>query len=422
MAAQEIRQYNKKRQLVDVDYFLASRDDYYLMCISKAQLYAVRKLIKTRLLWPTSYVKERYEQSYLLPSAGDWDDIEEHIAELIYRSEGVEMCNAALINAIENLSASVRLSSCCFEAGAGTQTIDGGIYYGSETPLEEPTSFGPGEEFGTEEEYNLHKCATANAIVNGVILSLNNLSLLTLLNLVAASLLAAVVGLGLLFVPPVAIVVAVVVSGLTFAFFSELSQEIDDNKETLVCAIYSASGAVDAYDQFKQAIENFAVDLGVIEIQVGPVLDLVMQMAPIDTFNAMYEAVSLPSIPGDPVDCAVTCVECPYAYAGWGVYDEVLQVATSTMNNNAPYVSIRWSWDNGSSEWCGPQMTVSVTETTPPRPDNAAGEGHRLWSQSGTQRYSSNTPPTSVTGCGRYTGAGDIGDQAFEVSFNLVEE
>lgn len=308
----ETRPYYSTRQVIDVDSFLSERDTSYVMCVTKAQLHALRVMAKTRLLWPTTWAKERYEQSYLLPDADDWDLIDDHISRWIQESEEVEMCNNALIEALEGISDMIRQSSCCYEAGPGGQYIGEDFYWGTDSPASAPTAFGPGEEFATQEAWESHKCEVANGIINGLIGSLNGMSILTLATLVASSVLAAVVGIGLIFVPPVAIILAILGTGLTFAFFSALATELDTNRESLVCALYSSTTAQEAYDTLKDAIESLSLDAGAIEIQLGFITDLVMQMAPIDTMNALFTSVGLPTIPGTIIDCDTCAQTCPY--------------------------------------------------------------------------------------------------------------
>jgi hypothetical protein len=302
----ERRSYYSSRQVIDLDEFLLGSDEHYLMCISKSMLYALRKMAKTRLLWPTTYAAEKYEQSYVLPSAAQMDQVDDIVSEWIAETEVIEMCNTALVSALDGIATAIRQSSCCFEGGAGGQQVNGDYYWGSETPLEAPTAFGPNEEFATEAEYNTHRCATANGIVNGVIGSLNGMGVLSLISLTATGVIAGIVGIGLIFVPPVAIISALLLTGFAVALFYSLANEIDDNKEYLVCGLYNAETAIGAYDWFKNAIEELAIDLGVLEVSLGPLLDVVMNLAPINTMNALFSNVGLPSIPGDLIDCA-TC-------------------------------------------------------------------------------------------------------------------
>jgi len=386
--------YNAKRQLVDVDHFISLADDSYLMCISGSMIYALRKLAKTRLLWPTSYIKEAYEQSYLLPTDGEMDQIDEIVAEWLTDTEGIEMCNQALLEALENINDTIRLSSCCFEGGPGGQTIADDFYYGTETPLEEPSAFGAGEEFPTEEAWEAHKCETANAIVNGLILSLNNLGLFTMVQLTGAAILAGLVGLGLIAVPPVAAIVAIIATGLAFAALTTLANEIEDNKVDLVCAMYGSTGAVDAYDNFKATLEDLAIDIGWVEIQVGAIANLVMQMVNIDTFNSLYSAVGLPEISGSQVNCYEECDACPNFRVYNGTWDETTNLASSVLINGQHVWQGGWNKPAGEP-YCAPAVTLTSLSCVTGCPvGNYLGNAYRIYNQEGSIVYQSNTPPT----------------------------
>lgn len=365
------------------------------MCVTKAQLHALRVMAKTRLLWPTTWAKERYEQVYLLPDSADWDLIHAHISDWIAESEVIELCNSQLVNALETIATNIRLSSCCFEGGSGLQQIGGNTYYGTATPLSPPTVFGPGEEFETEAAWETHKCEVANGIVNGLIGSLNGVSLLTLTSLIASSVLVAVVGIGLIAVPPVAAITACIAAGLTFAFFSTLATEIGNNRQSLVCLLYNANGAIDAYDQFKAAIEQLSVDLGLIEVEVGAIIDLVMQYAPVETFNALYEAIDLPPIGGDTVDCQAACT-CPDYDVFYGTFNETNNRLTSQLVSTYHRGYMRFN-HNGTA-FCGPNVAITVTLISG-APASGTGQAYIINDVDGNPVYSSDTiPPAGTVG------------------------
>jgi hypothetical protein len=397
----EIRPYYSTRQIIDVDSFLEERDEYYLMCVSKAQLHALRVMAKTRLLWPTTWAKEKYQQTYLLPDAVDFDAIHEHISEWIAESETIEMCNQALVGALENIASAITLSSCCAGAGAGGQQIGDDFYYGTETPLDEPTSFGGGEEYATEAEYLADKCATANAIVNSLIGSLNSMSILTLASLVAGSVAVAIIGVGLLTVPPVAVLVALAFTGLAFGALSTLASEIDDNKTDLVCLLYNSTGATNAYDSMKAWIEEISLDIGFVEVEIGALADVVMNLCPIDTLNALFTSVGLPEVPGDTVTCETACLECLDYFVSAGTLDEDTLIAESELitsyTPNREIVSIYFNRTEDNGEWCGDPVTLTFTKISgTPQAADANPPGVRFYNQAGAVIYSHNTnPPAS---------------------------
>lgn len=398
------RPYYSSRQIIDVDDFLSRADDSYLMCISGSMVYALRKLAKTRLLWETTYAKTKAEQSYTLPDETDFDAIEDIVSEWIADSEEIEMCNAALINALQDIALATRESSCCFGAAGSGMEIGGDFYYGTETPLEAPTSFGSGEEFATEELWEAHKCEAANAIVNGLAATIANMSIFTLVNLTGLSIVAALIGIGLLTIPPVAIVLALIFTGFTMGALVTFSNDILDNQEELVCGLYNADGAIDAYDWLKEALEDIAIDLGVVEISIGPLIDLAMNLVTIDSLNHLYLSANIPGIPGEQIDCAY-CGECDEYFVAFGVYDEQTQYLQSAWASETGRYEARifYNYDESEPEHCGGTVTLAQSNKITGTPYNpGSAKGVRIRNQAGANLWEhiSDFPTTSTTGVG----------------------
>ena len=381
-------------------------------------LYALRKMAKSRLLWPTSYAKEQHEQYYVLPDDTDFDLIDDHVSEWIQQTEVIDMCNQALLEAIESIAASVTQSSCCYEAGPGGQFIGDDFYYGSEAPLSAPTVFGPGEEFETETEYNNHRCAAANTIVNGLIGSLNGLSILSLAQLTAAGIVAGLVGIGLIAVPPVAIVIALLATGFLLGALTSVANEIDDNKEELVCLLYNSETAQEAYDAIDDFVRDIAVDLGFLEVQIGPFADLVMNIVPIDAANALFSAVGLPVVSGTTIDCDGQCGDCPNYIVIVGGYDPVTNVASSEYfsphgNYQFGILFERREGELGCSDGVD---DLTVVELQPPTPQNSANLGHRAFFDA-TTRYSDNAPPSNIDNVNYYVSVDDDENYTMQVTW-----
>lgn len=412
--------YNAKRQLVNSDEFLDKSGDYYLMCISASMIYALRVFAKTRLKWESTFAKTQYQQGYDTPSPAEMDQIDDIVSEFIADTERIEMCNQALISALESIAGSIRLSSCCYEAGPGVQQIDGDWYFGTEEPLDAPASFGPGEEFETQSEYQTHKCAVANGIVNGIIGTLNGFALLSLTQLTAAAVVAGMVGLGLIFVPPIAIITAIVVAGLALATLSSIADEVDDNRFDVVCLLYNSDSATDAYDSLRAKMDEIAVDVGVLEIAIPAFLDLIMNLAPIDTMNALFSSVGLPEVPGEQIDCTL-CGGCSTHYVGYGTYNPATKTLTAEyrgLPEDRWDALIRFFFDSTLWDYCGPAVTVnSVTENNPTRPNTVGDNGHRLYKQDGTLIYEDNDPPASIVDVGRYYGVDDTGSYSVTIDW-----
>lgn len=418
------RRYYSTRQLVDVDEFLSLKDESYLMCVSGSMLYALRKMAKTRLLWTTTYAKEKYEQTYLLPGASDFDQIDAVVSEWIADTEDIEMCNAALIDALEGIANAVKQSSCCFEGGPGGQYDNGDWYWGTQTPQSAPTVFGPGEEFETEEEYNSHKCEAANGIVNGLIGSLSGFGILTLFSLTAASLIAGMVGVGLLAIPPVAIILAVLGTGLLFAVFTSLANQLETNRVLLVCGLYSSTTAIGAYNVIKNFVEGLQVPLGVTSVQIKYLSDLIMQMSPIDTMNSLFSSVGLPEIPGDLVDCAAECGVCDEVFMQFGTWDGVLEQASSALDEvsepDRNVINMRFNYDG--ADYCGEPVTITLTEISGSPNGHPGLHGYRIFNQTDGLVYShdSDPPPGAIANVGRMYLYNDIPGVPFVVGVTIT--
>lgn len=206
-----------------------------------------------------------------------------------------------LITALNGIAASIRAASCCAPGnGIGYVDVDGELYYGTEQPIEKPTTFGEGEEFPSEAAFSTHLCNAANNIVSGLILSLNNWSVLTVASLVAGGLIIAF----FVATPPVALFLAMGALGFAFALFAAAADYISEHREEWVCAIYSATN----YSDMLVRIDSLVNDL-VIELDVGPfsvqLTDLIHAMINTDTLNKAYTNVNLPAPIG-----AVSCDEC----------------------------------------------------------------------------------------------------------------
>jgi hypothetical protein len=357
-----------------------------------------------------------YAGEYKLRDIGRLSDYQDAVdyVENLERKLLMTGCLEGLITALENISDVIKKSSCCFESGAGGQFIDDDFYYGEETPLDEPTSFGVGEEFATEAEYEAHKCEAANFIVNGLIGSLNGMSILTLSSLIAGSVAAAVVGVAILTVPPVAVLVALAATGMLFGALSTIAGAIEDNRTDLVCLLYASTTAVEAYDNLRAALEDLSVDLGFVEVEVGAISNLIMNLCPIDTLNNLFRSVGLPEIPGDTVDCDAACGGCPAYRVVYGSYNPDTGIAQSMLD---PWGHHRFMilFNNTVEGYCGDMETVSISEITG-TPDCPPSCGYRLRNQSETLVYSSeSTPPASPVTCGKVELLDSASDSPFSV-------
>jgi len=390
--ADEYRRYNNKREIIKLDLVQeADYTDNVVVCVPKFSYDVARALLLHYGKYRTSYAIEYGELFYKLPGDVEFDVIEASLDKFL----GSRDMSCDLVTALNNINATIKNQACCGTAGSG-QMINDQFYYGSETPLDAPATFGGSEDdFATEVAYNDHRCSAANAIVDGLIYGLGSWSLLTLGALTAG---AIAVGLAAIFLtPPVAAFLALAAEGIAFGVLATIANAIDDDRETLVCLLYNSETAVSAYDNLNGYIDDLVVDLGFIEIEVSLLVALVMQFAPIDTMNALYGAVGLPAV-ASPVDCDACGTEC-FPYITYGTGDVLVEGVASTITS---------VWVAGPNKWyigfskpaeCDcVDYTITITNCTRSNGWTGGSVGNcatqNLW------LYTSQTNPNGV-----YTGA-----------------
>ena len=348
----EYRKYNNKREIIKLD--LVQEGDYtdnVVVCVPKFSYDVARSLLLHYGKYRTTYAVEYSELFYKLPGDVEFDVIEASLDKFL----GSRDMSCDLVTALNNINATIKNQACCGTAGSG-QVINDQFYYGSETPLIAPTTFGGSEDaFASEVAYNDHRCSAANAIVDGLIYGLGSWSLLTLGALTAG---AIAVGLAAIFLtPPVAAFLALAAEGIAFGVLATIANAIDDDREDLVCLLYNSETATSAYDNLNGYIDDLVVDLGFVEIEVSLLVALVMQFAPIDTMNALYGAVGLPTV-ADPIDCD-DCAGCDLYDTSFGTeigsYDW-----TSAQNETNGWQYIAISFNHDGASYCGDPVTVST--------------------------------------------------------------
>lgn len=273
-----------------------------LVCVPVALVDIIRKLLRDRGLWRTTYVISQDDIGYTIPTQEEFKPIEDMISQFLWETN--EMKCDDLITALNGIASAVTASSCC--TGLGPGYLDdgaGGVWYGTQSPLERPTTFGEGQEFETEGEFSAHLCQAANNIVSGLIMSLNNWSIATLASLIAGGLLVAFI----VATPPVALFLALAALGFAFGTFHTMANHIDTERESWVCAIYSAESYSDMLVNIDALIEDMSItlDIGAFEVVVT---DIIHAMLSTDVFNQAYQAIGLPPVTGTEIDCSV-CVD-----------------------------------------------------------------------------------------------------------------
>ena len=83
----DYRKYSNTRQLVDFNNAVSGLGDFGLYCISGGVMSIIRVLLKERGLWRSTYVIDRDDGGYFVPSLEDFGQIDEAISEFLGGSD-----------------------------------------------------------------------------------------------------------------------------------------------------------------------------------------------------------------------------------------------------------------------------------------------------------------------------------------------
>lgn len=333
-----------------------------------------------------------------LRELGRLADLEEALTyvELLEAKLLMSGCLEGLISVMGEIRDALKAQAiCCQTSANGVRMVDlgeGDLVYGTQQPLTPPTEFGGEGQFENEEAYNTHRCAAANNIVAGLILSLNSWSTLSLASLLVGSIVVA------FFVanPPLGVVLALAMVGMAFGVLLTMSNYIADNREAWVCTIYNAEDYADFLARVDDKVSDMVIELDIAGFEVQ-ITELIHSVLDTDTFNKMFTVIGLPEVQ-NPVDCSLCAPAIPeltlaeYWGEYWGVVDSgdlingVVQITSNQVNwggfppDNVPVWGI-----NASAE----ARLVSVTIVS--------GEANidRTSMYNGTETIFEDTPYTS---------------------------
>lgn len=326
----------------------------------------------------------------LLRDLGRFTDIEDALT-YIEQLEGKLLmtgCLEGLISVMGEIRDALKASAaCCQSTTNGVRMVDlgeGELVYGTQQPLEPPTSFGGEGEFENEEAYEAHRCNAANNIVSGLILSLNSWSALSLASLLVGSI---VVGI---FVanPPLGVLLALAAAGFAYGVLLTISNYIADNRQGWVCAIYNAED----YQGFLASVDSkisdlvIALDIGAFEVEVT---ELIHSTLDTDTFNKMFTPIGLPEVQ-DAIDCSECAEECTFAQSAvYGTFVSENRWSSVDRGDGTQTIVVRFVWTGGSyGETCADLPAVDYTIIS-----SLGDVRFRLFDTTGTEIYDSTTIP-----------------------------
>lgn len=205
------KKFYEKRVVHNFGELLPKVGEWGLYCLPVVAVDIARKYWSGPAFWPSSYSESVLSDDvYIAPSEDDLQPIIEMLDEALERSN-MSFCEEILteLTGIREAIAGVNLSCNC-GGGCGCGDMTYSTTEGGNTVTGDITQ-GPGETEGENDapdgfenwqEYFIHKCRAANAIVDGWVLQLRQFSIMTVFTFVGTS---AALGLFWAAFPPVAI-------------------------------------------------------------------------------------------------------------------------------------------------------------------------------------------------------------------------
>lgn len=297
------RNYSNARQMIDWSRVQSFDDDCTLLLLPTNIWRIARLFLETRATWRTTYYVSFETEQYELPTESEfveWLDI--------YHEElaGAEMsCNSEFMATMNGILAALQQSAmnqaaCCQGAATFVSDGEGGYYYGTQDPGQPPETFGGEGEFEDEADFSNHRCLFANNLVSGLIVTSNNMSILTTASVFAGTLVVTIFVAS----PPAALLLALLLADFANEAFEDIAELLEENRQELVCAIHDASGLAGIIAGIDEILTGIFTALGLGAFE-DALLELYHSMLTTDTLNQIYTVMDLP-----PVSGYANCDEC----------------------------------------------------------------------------------------------------------------
>jgi len=269
-------------------------DEAYLLCLTSQELSILRQHTFPYAHWRTRFVNPIDQDTFECVSDADWALYHQIVEDLEDNLWGCAMPCSDIKDGLLALAAAIAAKECenttvnCGGGSCGLQGYLGGLTPGELMPQDPVTQPDPGgdppEGFENWDQFYTHKCKAAHFLwqmIRNWMVAMEGITGAGITAAAASPIVAGILASTAIVFPPAAfvafVVIVVAVGTLSTAAFIELYQAVnywDDNKESIVCALYqsgSAAAALDVIaDEYENAIE-FIVWSGVLA-PLGPAL------------------------------------------------------------------------------------------------------------------------------------------------------
>lgn len=328
--------HRKQVSLLNIEDFLISPIDAdRVVLLSPRDVTIIRSAIWPSFDWPTRIVRPVVGELYEVATDEEISQVREALHLLDYKLTGDEMTTifTELSEAIRYHADRLYAKPCCNDittVNVIQGTTPGGYpQYGTQTPggHGDPETDPPPEGFSSWEEYETYKCQVANFIADGVISSLRNLGVISLINLAGLASLVGAALAGFIVVPPAAIAVmitAIVALGISVGVLRDVGDWLSSNHRDFVCGLYNADSATAAVDFFAGLLDEALGALAVASSLHPAIRTVALILVGTDTMNQLFDGSLTASYPdADCSDCNPEACGSFQQYTGYGVVDVV---------------------------------------------------------------------------------------------------
>lgn len=293
----EFRRYpkSKTRQIADYNEIISKIGQSGIYCIDNGIMSLCRILVGSRGLWRTSYAVDYGLGGYNIPDNLEFEPIYNAIHEFLDTGSTDMSCDLregldVIADRIAELT-DVNASCCGGSGGTGSGGISPDVPANSY--IDDDVT--PPAGFSDYPAYSQHKCDAAHHYVNSVIDDLQYLLVADAAALTIGILGTALIVPGVNLVALLGLITVLVAQGVLAVTLQNVVDWYTDELDNLVCVVYSASSAGDAYTDLlseisASSLSSFEEQLAAMFISQGAI-------------NQAYELANIPNVGNDCTSC-----------------------------------------------------------------------------------------------------------------------
>lgn len=400
-----------RRSIISVPDLLVQEGENALVCVPIPALEIVRKLVRHRGYWRTSYAQEYFEDKYELPSDVDFDAITAMLD--LFLEATTDMDCGDLTARLTDIGSAI--DALALGGGCGCGSAGGGATSPADEPLDtgditEPTG-DPPDGYDTWSDYQVVKCDIAAWIVQNLIDDVNWFQVIQIATLTLGGLSAGLLSVLSAFTLTAILAMLLAILAYEVSMLEEASDLLEEHFDEIKCAIMAGVTAADSMANFKAEIGDH-IDADVADpISRFLLKSLLDYFADAEQFNLLYEpfeVVQGRQIPGgsDCVDCGISCGNFTVETGTW---EGGLDFASEPFAG-FEYVIMAWNTNTDAcNDQCGGMETHSLKSLTGWSDPSGSKDYFRIWQDSdcptGSDNatvYSSKTQmPLDEQYCGR---------------------